>query len=142
MHHVAIMKKSWGLIPKILSGKKTMESRWYQTKRAPWDKISAGDTVFFKNSSELVTAKAIVSTVMQFKIETVGDAVHIIKRYGKKICLVNNNPATWSKLPKYCILLGLRNAQPIKIPFQINKQGFGNGAAWLTVKNITIIRPS
>ena len=54
MDHVAIMNKSWGLIPKILSGSKTIESRWYKTKRTPWDKIAKGDTVYFKNSGEQV----------------------------------------------------------------------------------------
>lgn len=52
MHHVAIMKPSWKLIPKILSGEKTIESRWYQTRRAPWNGIAAGDVVYFKDSGE------------------------------------------------------------------------------------------
>lgn len=33
MEHVAIMKKSWGLTRKILSGEKTIESRWYRFRR-------------------------------------------------------------------------------------------------------------
>ena len=33
MEHVAIMKKSWGLIEKILSEEKTAESHWYKTKQ-------------------------------------------------------------------------------------------------------------
>ncbi|MEI7477466.1 MAG: hypothetical protein WCJ81_02865 [bacterium] len=41
MDHVAIMKKSRKLIPKIVSGEKTIESRWYQTKRAPWNTVHA-----------------------------------------------------------------------------------------------------
>ena len=56
MHHVAIMNKSWNLIPKIISGEKSIESRWYQTKRTPWDKIKAGDKIFFKNSGEAIIA--------------------------------------------------------------------------------------
>lgn len=31
MEHVAIMRKSWGLTDKILSGQKKIESRWYKT---------------------------------------------------------------------------------------------------------------
>lgn len=67
MIHIAYMKKSWDMIPKILTGEKTIESRWYQTKRAPWGKIAAGETVYFKNSGEPVTAKATVAKVLQFK---------------------------------------------------------------------------
>ena len=39
MEHVAIMKKSWGFIEKILGGQKTIESRWYSLKSKPWDNI-------------------------------------------------------------------------------------------------------
>lgn len=66
MDHVAIMRKSWGLLPKILSGEKTIESRWYMARYAPWNRIEKGDIVYFKNSGEPVTVKAEVSKVMQF----------------------------------------------------------------------------
>lgn len=139
MHHVAIMKKSWGLIPKILSGEKTIESRWYQTRRTPWNKIKVGDRVYFKNSGERVIAQAEVSGVMQFEIRNLSDIKKVVKKYGKEICLINNDPKTWETRPKYCILIKLKNPKLIPKPFSINKQGFGSAAAWLTVKNITSI---
>ena len=139
MDHVAIMKKSWDLIPKILSGEKTIESRWYQTRRAPWNKIKTGDTVFFKNSGEPVTAKVKVTRVWQFEIKNVSDAKDVVKKYGRQICLINPDPAKWPKLSRYCILIGLKNPQTVK-PFYINKKGFGIGAAWLVVDNINKIK--
>ncbi len=45
MDHVAIMKKAWKLIPKILDGQKKVESRWGVNKCAPWGKIKVGDNV-------------------------------------------------------------------------------------------------
>jgi len=66
MDHIAIMKKSWGLLPKILSGEKTCESRWYKFKRDPWDKVKEGDTLWFKDSGEPVSVKARVRKVSQF----------------------------------------------------------------------------
>lgn len=42
MDHVAILRKDWKLLPKILSGEKTIESRWYQTKRGSYNKIKEG----------------------------------------------------------------------------------------------------
>ena len=56
-NHIAIMKKSWGLIPKILDGTKTCESRWYRSRVAPWDKIRPGDNLYFKNAGEPVSIK-------------------------------------------------------------------------------------
>lgn len=134
------MKKSWNLIPKIISGEKSIESRWYQTKRAPWDKASIGDTVFFKNTGESVIAKATVSEIMQFEIGSISDAVRIIEKYGKDICLVNQNPASWGKLPKYCILLRLRSPMVLSTPFKIDKKGFGMMSAWITVEDIFAIQ--
>lgn len=133
------MNKSWKLIPKILSGEKTIESRWYKTRRAPWDKIKPGDTVFFKNSGEPVSAKARVMKVLQFSINQSSDPVHIIAKYGKQICIVNSNPDTWDSKPNYCILVFLADAKPVK-PFAINKTGFGNSTAWIVVNNINLIR--
>jgi hypothetical protein len=140
MDHVAIMNKSWHLIPKIVSGEKIIESRWYQTRRAPWNVISNGDIVYFKNSGELVTASAKVSKVLQFTLQSEKDAEEIVKKYGKDICIVNPDPKTWGKLPKYCILIFLKNAQYLDQPFQINKTGFGNSTAWLLVNDIKKIK--
>ena len=67
MDHVAIMKKSWGLIPKILDGRKKIESRWGINKCAPWGKVKVGDTVYFKNSGGPVTAIAKVSRIREFE---------------------------------------------------------------------------
>lgn len=140
MDHIAIMKKSWGLIPKILSGDKTIESRWYQTRRAPWNKIKTGDKVFFKNSGEAIVAQATVSKVRQFSIGNVKDMRKIIGAYGKEICLVNSNPAQWNRLPRYCILVGLKNPKMVNKPFHINKSGFGISAAWITISDINKIK--
>ena len=137
MDHVAIKKKSWGLIPKILVGEKTIESRWYQTRRTPWDKAQAGDVIYFKNSGELVTARAVVSEVLQFQIDNRDELRRLVRKYGREICLVNPDVDTWVKLPKYCVLLRLRAPRKLKTPFRINKRGYGISAAWITVDNIS-----
>ena len=163
MDHIAIMKKSWGLIPKILTGEKTVESRWYQTRRAPWDAVQKGDRIFFKNAGEKITACARVSRVLQFEIKIMQDADRIIARYGKSICLaqlavggvkpakgaryssdkVNPNVLVWGRTPKYCILVFLQDTKRVFKPFSINKKGHGAMAAWITIKNIQdiILRP-
>jgi ASC-1-like (ASCH) protein len=140
MHHIAIMKKTWNMIPKIVAGEKTIESRWYATKRLPWEKIAAGDTVYFKNSGELVTAQATVSKVLQFSIADIQAAEAIIKKYGTKICLRGDEFNAWNPLPKYCILIFLEKPKIIPQPFNINKKGFGTPTAWLTIDNVNKIK--
>ena len=141
MDHVAIMNPSWKLIQKIIAGKKTIESRWYQTRRTPWNNVQRNDRVFFKDAGKLVTATARITDVHQFEVKNLDDVVRIVKKYGKDICLINPEPRTWERLPKYCILIHLKDPAAIKQPFAINKKGFGAGAAWLTVKNINQLRP-
>lgn len=140
MHHVAIMAPAWKLTPQILSGEKTIESRWYQTKRAPWNRIQAGDTVFFKDSGKPITARAEVAEVFQFTFQDLSGIQNVLNRYGKEICLVNPDPATWGRLPKYCILIRLKNPIKIEIPFHINKQGYGIGCAWIVIEDIERIK--
>lgn len=139
MDHVAVMKKSWGLIPKILSGEKTIESRWYQSKRTPWNKVNPADTVYFKNSGEPVSASAKVWKAKQFELSNLREVKNILQKYGRKIQLINENPETWPKLPRYCILLFLENAREIQ-PFNIDKTGFGGPTAWIAVDHIEKIK--
>lgn len=139
MHHVAIMKPSWHLIPKIVSGEKSVESRWYQVRCAPWNRVAAGDTIFFKDSGQPVTARAEVERVLQISLKDIVDARKIIRDFGKELCLVEKDPATWKSFPRYCVLMFLKNPSALKEPIEIDKTGFGSAAAWLTVPHIAAI---
>jgi len=142
MDHVAIMKKEWGFIEKILGGEKTIESRWYKNKYGPWDLIKKGDNVYFKNSGEIVSVKAEVKKVIQFSNINPLTVKKILEKYGKHIGIFKKDMSIFFKLfrdKKYCILIFLKNPQKIQ-PFQINKKGFGAMASWITVKNINLIK--
>jgi len=142
MEHLAIMNKSWGLIPKILRGEKTIESRWYSRKIAPWDAISTGDLIYFKDAGRPVTARAEVSAVQQFSdlnpdrirnllddyIERIGFQRSIIDDFMERI-----------QGKRYGILVSLQNPREIE-PFEIDKTSFGIGSAWLTVESIDKLR--
>lgn len=139
MDHVAILKKSLGLLPKIISGEKSVESRWYVSRFAPWDKVAAGDTVYFKNAGEDVFVKAIVGKVLQFENLTEEKIRNILAEYGERIGIERSKWSSWiaplAKTKHYCILIFLNDPQEIK-PFKINKTGFGNSCAWLCVGKI------
>ena len=57
MINIAIMKKSWGLLPKILTKEKKIESRWYKARYSPWNRIKPLEIVYFKDSEEPVTVR-------------------------------------------------------------------------------------
>ncbi len=160
MDHVAIMKKSWGMMGKILSREKKIESRWYKSKRCPWGKIKKGDTIYFKNSGEPVSVKAKVKKVIYLPSPPRADegvdkvllhrppdltpqkVKQILNKYGKDDGIGKNEIPEFYKLfknKKYCLLIFLEKPQKIK-PFNINKAGFGNMSAWLTLGNIAKIK--
>jgi hypothetical protein len=140
MQHIAIMNKKWKLIKKILSCQKSIESRWYKNKYSPWNRIKAGENIYFKNSGGFVECKAKVDNVIQFSDLTPNKIMLILQKYGESLGLED----IYSFFPficykKYCILLFLRNARKIK-PFDINKFGFGLMTAWISIENINDLK--
>ncbi|MCX6774696.1 MAG: hypothetical protein NTY99_01240 [DPANN group archaeon] len=142
MDHLAIMRKSWKLTEKILSGKKKIESRWYKARYAPWDKIKAGETIYFKDSGEPVTIKAEVEKVLQFSGLTSEKVKQILNDYGGEDGIMIEDIPKFFELfkdKKYCMLIFLKNPQEIE-PFKINKTGFGLMSAWISINNISQIK--
>lgn len=136
------MSKKYCYIDAIMSGLKTIESRWYVNRVAPWNKIKAGETVYFKNAGEPVTIKADVASVLQYELLDFAQVDDIYQKYGLAIGNAKENFDTLvtAKLDKnYCILVFL--AAPERVtPFTIDKKGFGNASAWLCVDYISKIK--
>lgn len=142
MDHVAIMRKTWGLVPKILTREKIIESRWYRNRSRPWGKIKTGDLVYFKNTGEGVTVRAKVEKVLGFENLTPDKVRKILNKYGAQDGIKATEVETYFQLfknKKYCLLIYLKDPQKIA-PFEINKEGFGAMAAWICVENIIQIQ--
>ncbi len=141
MDHIAIMKKSWKLLPKILDGTKKIESRWYKIKACPWDRVKKGDTLYFKDSGAPVTIKSKVNRVAQYGVESNEEAREILRKHKNQLGIeeVPDKVSDYVKDKKYAILVFFDSVEMIN-PFDIDKTGFGVQAAWLTVKNIEDIK--
>src|SRR3989344_679481 len=114
MDHVAIMRKSWKLTEKILNGEKTIESRWYANRYVPWNKIKAGEIIYFKDSGEPVTIKAEVKKVLQFSDLTPAKVKKILDDYGGPDGINISDLRAFYELfknKKNCILVFLKNPQ-------------------------------
>jgi len=141
MDHLAILDKKRKLLAKIISGEKSIESRWYKAKVTPWDRIKKGETIYFKESGEPVSVRAQVAEVMQFYLPQT-NVTELLQKYGKDICFTKQDLSklvTWCSERRYCILIRLAEVQQ-REPFNIDKTGFGNMAAWITVDNIEKIK--
>lgn len=145
MDHIAILRKSNirkgdNLLGDILRGTKTIESRWYVNRIAPWNRVEVGETIFFKESGCSITAKAKVSKVLQYDNLSEDFLRKIVDKYSLKI-----SPSTtkeeflnWlmgQKEKRYCILIFLKDVERIE-PFEIDKTGYGNSCAWLVADDI------
>jgi ASC-1-like (ASCH) protein len=140
--HIAIMKKSWGLIPKILAGRKTCESRWYKSKIAPWDRIQPGDNLYFKDSGEPVSVRAKATKVLQYEIKDNQHALEIIKKHAKEdlgLEIISPEIKNYIRNKNYAVFVFFNSVEKIKL-FEIDKNGFGSQAAWITVDDIDRIR--
>lgn len=140
MEHVAILNKRLKLLDKIISGEKTIESRWYKTKKTPYKNISAGENVFFKDSGKQITVKSKVDKVLFFEGLTKKKTLKLLQLYGKKIG-VDESYANNIIGKNVCTLIFLKNVEKIE-PFGINKKGYGNMAAWITLDSIERIKKS
>ena len=138
MDHVAIMRKSWGMTAKILSGEKTVESRWYKNKSAPWGKIRAGDTVYFKNAGDPVSVRVRVRKIQAYENLDPEKVKAILIKYGEEDGITPDKIHFYYELfknKKYCLLIFLENPKQI-VPFEISKKGFGAMAAWMCVEDV------
>jgi hypothetical protein len=136
------MKSSWGLTPRILSGEKSIESRWYMTTRPPWGKVKAGDTIYFKDSGKPVELVSKVSRVKLIPNLSPSRVRSLLNRYAAEDGIKRD------EIPKFyrqfkgkrnCMLVFLKGPRRVR-PFLIDKSGFGTMSAWISVNNINRIR--
>ncbi len=136
MDHIAIMNKKLRLIDKILTWKKSIETRWYTNKISPRDRIREWESVYFKDSWQPVTAKARVKEVVQFEIKNANIGA-ILSQYWNQICFSEPLDKVKERIltKNYGILIFLEDAQKIK-PFEIDKTWFWISCAWLHTDDI------
>jgi len=142
MDHVAIMNPAWRLIPKIFSGEKSIESRWYQKRYLPWNRISEGDIIYFKDAGKPITLEAEVSNIIQHEGLNSERIAEILQEYGKNLGISDSEMPSFReslKNKKYCILIFLKNPRKIE-SFRINKKGYAIGSAWICVDDVRKIR--
>lgn len=84
MEHLAIMKK--GYIEKILSGEKSIESRFSMNRITPFHRITTGDKVYLQETGKSVTASFTAGEVLYFSDLDEERISEIKAKYGHQIC--------------------------------------------------------
>lgn len=83
MKHLAIFKGEAG--EKILSGEKTIESRFSKVKNPPFGIVSSGDLVYIKPSGKDIIGEFRVKKVIFFDGLDLSDLSHLRNLYGKEL---------------------------------------------------------
>ena len=109
-HHLAILKKQY--LDAILAGRKTIESRLYQTKQKWLLQVSAGDKIFLKASSGPVMATATVDKVKHYENLTAEQIAQMQKQYNQQIL---GDEQYWRDKTnsQFGILVWLKDVRPI-----------------------------
>lgn len=136
-YHLAILKKPY--LDAILEGRKTIESRLYQTKQKWLSQVNAGDKIFLKVSSGPVIATAIADKVEYYENLTTGQILEMQKQYNPQIL---GDKQYWrEKMNSKCgVLVWLKDVQ--RIPPQSIKKFDWRAWVILTPKeNFGLITP-
>lgn len=109
MKHLAIFKGEAG--EKILSGKKTIESRFSKRKSVPFGQVAPGDLVYIKPSGKDPIGQFRVKKVIFFNGLEVEDIKEVREKYGKELAV---DEAYWKgkKEAKYGTLIFIGEVDP------------------------------
>jgi ASC-1-like (ASCH) protein len=143
MIHLAIFKKEWGMVEKILAGKKSVESRWFRTKKAPWGRVKKGERVYLKNSGDDVCGVAEVKRVVQHEDLSRKTVQELLRKYYRRLGIGESDLEKfydYYKNKRYCVLIFLKNPERIN-SFAINKSGFGLMSSWICFDDVNQILP-
>ena len=128
MRHIAILREPF--FSMVLSGAKTIESRWSKHKISPFNKVREGDEILLKLTGKPVTARARVKEVKYFNLTP--EIVEEIRiNYGKQIGTDKFEDWEGTLIKRYCTLIWLGDVEktaPIEVPRS-------NGAGWIILKD-------
>ena len=120
MKQLAIFKGDGGSL--ILSGKKSIESRFSSRKDPPFGQISTGDLVYIKPSGKDIIGQFRVKKVIFFDGLEVKDVKEIKEKYGKELAV---DEVYWKKreTAKYGTLIFIGEVNPfITSPLKFPKK--------------------
>jgi ASC-1-like (ASCH) protein len=135
-YHLAILKKPY--LNAILTGRKTIESRFTRARHTFISQVRQGDTLFLKVSSGPVCGRASVAAVKHFEDLTPAKMAEIESRYNKHI-LGNREYWRGKSESKYGFLAWLEEVQPIR-PIEITKRDWRSWVVLTEEENFGLLK--
>ena len=128
MKHIVILKQKY--FDMILSGEKTIESRFSLNKSAPYGKVSIGDELLLKVTGGCVTATAKVKAVEYYE-DLYPERINKIRvKYGKQIGSTKMSDWMDTMTKNFCTLIWIEDVKEIE-PINVKRSC---GAGWIIIK--------
>jgi ASC-1-like (ASCH) protein len=110
--HVAILQKPY--LDAVLAGRKTIESRLTRQARPPFDAITPGERVFFKQSAGPFRATAICSRIQQFQDLLPANVETLRQKFQDR---VGGDDVYWQSKAqsRYAVFLHLEQVEPLTV---------------------------
>lgn len=125
--HLAVFRQPY--LDKILSGEKTIESRFSRSRSVPFEKIQTGNIILLKETAGPICAIAVAASIRSFGPLGSGEAEHIMEVYQAALQL-DHDFRTAKQNSLYATLITLKDVFPIK-PIQIRK---ADRRPWVVLK--------
>ncbi len=115
----------------VLEGRKTVESRFSLTRRAPFNQVQAGDVVLLKRSGGPIVGVCRVAQAWFYVLDP-KSWKHVREEFAQRLCA--EDPAFWStrSCAKYATLLRIENVRALP-PFTISKK---DRRGWLVLRKV------
>ena len=128
MKHIVIFREPF--FSMVLSGEKTIESRWSMKKIAPFCKVKIGDELLLKQTNHDVTAIAKVKDVKYFELTPL-IAGEIRAKWSKEIGIDKFENWETYKNKRYCTLIWLEDVSKIE-RLKVERS---HGCGWIVLKD-------
>jgi dephospho-CoA kinase/ASC-1-like (ASCH) protein len=124
--HLAVMVQPY--LSRILSGEKTIESRFSINMIAPFNRIKKGDIVVLKKSGDSVVALFEAGNIECFELNSRNDLIKIKEKYNDRLMIED---IFWEEKisSRYATLIDIQELLLLQ-PFKINKT---SRTAWMTI---------
>ena len=136
-HHLAVLTPGW--IELILTGDKTIESRFTKRRSAPFGKVNAGDVVFMKESGGLVKGAFRVGKVDTIEKLTYELRIAIDASFREQIFGTPYFTEHWDqwKASNHATLIHIAEPVAFKEPFAFPKR---DRRAWVVLDDISDVK--
>lgn len=126
--HVAIIDDS--AVRQLLSGRKRIETRFYCSRRPPFDRIGVGDRIYFKRAGGEIIGTTYARIILQFHALTPGRIDQLCHDHNCCVCA----PAHYWRARRHCrygVLIWIGPLEPAPRQIVVPRQ---YGSAWISLE--------